>query len=102
MKKAGRKSKKQKRMREYYLRNRDEILFRMKLRYQKNKQPTAKRCSICGGTLENGHQKFCLDCIIKAYINGNTQERRQAMNRLKNRGINTSQALIIAHERGII
>lgn len=40
------------------------------------KNRVIKYCEICGTELPNGKQKFCLDCLLKGWQNGDKRCRR--------------------------
>lgn len=70
--------------------------------YMKRKKPTHRRCTICGGLLDNGNQRYCLNCLLDNYINGEREERDHAFHCLTSRGYSSRTATIEAQRRGLI
>lgn len=70
--------------------------------YMKRKKPTHRRCAICGRFLDNGNQRYCLNCLLDNYINGEREERDHAAHCLQSRGYSTQAMIQEAQRRGLI
>lgn len=61
-----------------------------------------KYCAVCGKKLPNACQKYCIECLLKAYKYGaDFQTRKVAFHRLNCRGYTVHQIWREIDERGV-